>query len=80
MSQYKTVERVLADRPTVVMMAHINPLKDIVTAIRAAKIIVEEYNVAGMVPCCYLSQLTCLDACCDVAEPQQQFIHMSSLA
>lgn len=46
--QYKTVERVLAKRPTVVMMAHINPLKDIVTAIRAAKIIVEEYKVAGM--------------------------------
>ena len=51
MLQYKTVERVLADRPTVVMMAHINPLKDIVTAIRAAKIIVEEYKVAGMVLC-----------------------------
>ena len=47
MLQYKTVERVLAKRPTVVMMAHINPLKDIVTAIRAAKIIVEEYKVAG---------------------------------
>ncbi|KAL3151781.1 hypothetical protein ABBQ38_012755 [Trebouxia sp. C0009 RCD-2024] len=44
--QYKTVERVLAKRPTVVMMAHINPLKDIVTAIRAAKIIVEVYKVA----------------------------------
>lgn len=54
MSQYKTVERVLADRPTVVMMAHINPLKDIVTAIRAAKIIVEEYKVTGMVLHCYL--------------------------
>ena len=51
MLQYKTVERVLADRPTVVMMAHINPLKDIVTAIRAAKIIVEEYKVAGMSLC-----------------------------
>ena len=51
MLQYKTVERVLADRPTVVMMAHINPLKDIVTAIRAAKIIVEVYKVAGMLLC-----------------------------
>ncbi len=29
-------------------MAHINPLKDIVTAIRAAKLIVEEYKVTGM--------------------------------
>jgi len=46
--QYKTVDRVLAERPTVVMMAHINPLKDIVTAIRAAKLIVEEYKVTGM--------------------------------
>ncbi|KAL0026270.1 hypothetical protein WJX77_007445 [Trebouxia sp. C0004] len=44
---YKTVDRVLAERPTVVMMAHINPLKDIVTAIRAAKLIVEEYKVTG---------------------------------
>lgn len=46
--QYKSVDRVLAERPTVVMMAHINPLKDIVTAIRAAKLIVEEYKVTGM--------------------------------
>ncbi len=46
--QYKTVDRVLAERPTVVMMAHINPLKDIVTAIRAAKLIVEEYKVTGV--------------------------------
>lgn len=45
--QYKTVDRVLAERPTVVMMAHVNPLKDIVTAIRAAKLIVEEYGVTG---------------------------------
>ncbi len=48
MLQYKTVDRVLAERPTVVMMAHINPLKDIVTAIRAAKLIVEEYKVTGV--------------------------------
>lgn len=53
MLQYKTVERVLSDRPTVVMMAHINPLKDIVTAIRAAKIIVEVYKVAGMLRCSF---------------------------
>ena len=46
-TQYKSVDRVLAERPTVVMMAHVNPLKDIVTAIRAAKLIVEEYKVTG---------------------------------
>lgn len=48
--QYKSVDRVLAERPTVVMMAHVNPLKDIVTAIRAAKLIVEEYKVTGTLP------------------------------
>jgi len=60
--QYKTVDRVLAERPTVVMMAHINPLKDIVTAIRAAKLIVEEYKVTG-VPHCTVNQsiyISCL--------------------
>ncbi len=59
--QYKTVERVLAERPTVVMMAHINPLKDIVTAIRAAKLIVEEYKVTGVLHCTALSFLPDFD-------------------
>ena len=49
--QYKSVERVLSERPTAVMMAHVNPLKDIVTAIRAAKLIVEEYKVTGISSC-----------------------------
>lgn len=57
--QYKAVERVLADRPTVVMMAHVNPLKDIVTAIRAAKIIVEEYKIAGVSFCHSLCCAAC---------------------
>lgn len=38
-------------RPTTVMLSHVYPLKDIVSAIRAAAIIVHEYHVTG-VRCC----------------------------
>ena len=64
MLQYKSVDRVLAERPTVVMMAHINPLKDIVTAIRAAKLIVEEYKVTGMQVVHCIFAIHCLSFCC----------------
>jgi hypothetical protein len=34
-------------RPTTVMLSHVYPLKDIVSAIRAAAIIVHRYHVTG---------------------------------
>lgn len=34
-------------RPTTVMLSHVYPLKDILTAIRAAAIIVKTYNITG---------------------------------
>eukprot|EP00741_Cyanophora_paradoxa_P007044 tig00001073_g6815.t1 len=33
-------------RPTAIMLSHLNPLKDVLTAIRAAKLIVEGYGLA----------------------------------
>jgi len=34
-------------RPTTVMLSHVYPLKDIVSAIRAAAVIVHKYHVTG---------------------------------
>ena len=43
-------------RPTTVMLSHVYPLKDIMSAIKAAAIIVHEYKITGapapLSPCC----------------------------
>ena len=54
-------------RPTTVMLSHVYPLKDIVSAIRAAAIIVHTYHVAG-VTCfnhCHASVPGC-QVCCRI--------------
>ena len=45
--QYPISTTARPPRPTTVMLSHVYPLKDIVSAIRAAAIIVHTYHVTG---------------------------------
>lgn len=45
--QYPVNPAARPPRPTTVMLSHVYPLKDIVSAIRAAAIIVHHYHVTG---------------------------------
>ncbi len=47
MDQYPCNTAAPPPRPTTVMLSHVYPLKDILTAIRAAAVIVQTYHVAG---------------------------------
>ena len=45
--QYPIVARNEYSRPTAVMLSHVYGAKDIVTAIKAAKVIITQYGVSG---------------------------------
>ena len=45
--QYPISTTARPPRPTTVMLSHVYPLKDIVSAIRAAAIIVHRYHISG---------------------------------
>ena len=50
--QYPVVPRNEGSRPTAVMLSHVYGAKDIVTAIKAAKVIISQYGVSGEA-CCH---------------------------
>ena len=54
--QYPVVPRNEYSRPTAVMLSHVYGAKDIVTAIKAAQVIITQYGVSGEISCrhrCY---------------------------
>ena len=49
--QYPVVPRNEYSQPTAVMLSHVYGAKDIVTAIKAAQVIITQYGVSGEISC-----------------------------
>ncbi len=63
--QYPVVPRNEYSRPTAVMLSHVYGAKDIVTAIKAAQVIISQYGVSGEISCRH-RRLLHVHACCHV--------------
>ena len=61
--QYPVVPRNEYSRPTAVMLSHVYGAKDIVTAIKAAQVIISQYGVSGKSSCHHTCLLFVAHAC-----------------